>query len=85
VSLERLKIAEAESVPDDEDSMCTVARRDGDAPPGSRAILCTKSHFRDWRDPAGSADVVTGGDVRRGRTGALRRAEAGSRTDLYCR
>ena len=34
VSPEMWKIAEAESFPSDEGSMCAVAMRDGDAPPG---------------------------------------------------
>lgn len=54
MSLESMHAAEVELVQYNEDSMNAVDRRDGAAPPGSKATSCTKGHRWDWRDPAGS-------------------------------
>jgi len=78
-------VAEAELVPFSEGSMCIVVKRDGDAPPGSRTSSRVKSHPRDPGDPAGSIGLVTGGGAWQGITGAMCRAEAGSRTGSYYR
>jgi hypothetical protein len=80
ISLERLKIVEAESVPDDEGSMCIVDMRDDVAPPGSWAASRTKGQLRDPGDPTGAVGLVTDGGDERGKTGAHHRAEVGSRT-----
>jgi hypothetical protein len=80
VSLESQKMAEAELLPVNEGSMCAVAKREGAAPPGSWTASRTKGHFRNPGGPAGSIGLVADGGVAQGRTGALRRAEAGSRT-----
>ncbi len=79
VSPERLKIAEAESVPVLEGSMCITEMRGGATPPGSRTVSRTKGRHRNPGDPAGSDGMVTVGGVAQGKTGAHRRAEAGSR------
>ena len=71
---------EAEAVPVAEGRMCTVATRDGDAPPGSKAASRTKGHHRDPGDPTGAVGVVTDGDRAQGQTGVPYRAEVGSRT-----
>jgi hypothetical protein len=81
-SPERMKVVEAEAVPVAEGSMCAVATRDGDAPPGSQAASRTKSRLRDPGDPIGAVGVVTDGGEARGQTGVLHRAEVGCRTDL---
>ena len=80
VSPERMNVVEAEAVPVAEGSMCAVATRDGDAPPGSKAASRTKGHHRDLREPTGAVGVVTDGDVAQGETRVPRRAEVGSRT-----
>jgi hypothetical protein len=85
LSLERLNVAEAECVPVHEGSMCTVDRRDGDAPPGSKARPRMKSNHRNMRGPTGAAGLVSGGGGRRGIAEAVVRAEVGSRTDPYYR
>ncbi len=81
-SPERMKVVEAEAVPVAEGSMCAVAMRDGDAPPGSQAASRTKSHLRDPGGPIGAVGVVTDGGEARGQTGVSHRAEVGRRTDL---
>ena len=81
VSPERVNVVEAETVPVVEGHVCAVAKRDGDAPPGSRTASRTNSHHRDPRGPVGSAGMVADGDVSRGTTEAKRRAEIGSRID----
>jgi len=81
VSPERLKIAEAEWVPVHEGSMFATVTRGGDAPPGSRTVSRTKGRHRNPGDPTGSDGMVAVGGVARGRTGARRRAEVGSRID----
>ena len=53
-SPERWKVVEAEAGPVAEGRMCAVARRDGDAPPGSQAASRTKSHLRDPLSFAGT-------------------------------
>ena len=80
VSPDRVKVVEAEAVPVAEGCMCAVARRDGDAPPGSRAASRTKGQRRDPGDPTGAVGMVADGGVSRGPTGATHRAEVGSRT-----
>lgn len=80
VSPERMKVVEAEAVPVAEGRMCTVATRDGDAPPGSKAASRTKGHHRDPGDPTGAVGMVTDGDRAQGPTGVPYRAEVGSRT-----
>lgn len=84
-SPEILKFAEAEPIPDGEGSMCVVAMRDSVAPPGSKAASRTNGHPWNPGGPAGSVETVNDGDAARGATGALRRAEAGSRTGSYYR
>jgi len=71
---------EAEAVPVAEGSMCAVAKRDGDAPPGSKAASRTKGHHWDPGDPTGAVGMVADGGGAQGQTGVLRRAEVGSRT-----
>ena len=44
LSLERFKVAEGEPVASSEGSMSAIARRDGVAPPGSRAASCMEGH-----------------------------------------
>src|SRR5256712_14160705 len=68
-SPERVKVVEAEAVPVAEGSMCAVAMRDGDAPPGSQAASRTQSHRRDPGDPIGTVGVVADGGEARGQTG----------------
>jgi hypothetical protein len=80
VSPEMWKIAEAESFPSNEGSMCAVAMRDGDAPPGSWTASCLEGHRRNRRGPTGSAGLVSGGGGWRGTAAAAFRAEVGSRT-----
>jgi len=58
-SLESLKIAEAELVPNNAGSMCAVATRDGVAPPGSRTASRMEGHLRNPGGPAGTIGVVT--------------------------
>lgn len=81
LSLESMHVAEVELVQYNEDSMNAVEKRDGAASPGSKATSGTKGHLWDWRDPVRSIGEVADGGVRRGKTGALRRSEAGDRTD----
>ncbi len=80
VSLETLKIAEAELFPDSEGRVCAVAMRDGVAPPGSRTVPRAKGRLRNPGDPVGSVRLVADGGAERGKTRALLRAETGSRT-----
>ena len=84
VSPERWKVVEAETVLSVEGRVCTIAKRDGDAPPGSWTASRRKGRRRNPGDPAGAVGMVTDGGVARGRTEAPRRAEAGSRIDPYC-
>ncbi len=70
-SPERLKIAEAELLPHNEGSMCTVARRDGVAPPGSWTASGTKGHFRDPGGRTGSSGLVAAGGAVPGKTVVL--------------
>ena len=83
VSPERVNVVEAEAVPVVENSMYTVAMRDGDAPPGSWAASRTKGRRRDSGDPTGSAGLVAGVGSSRGTAEAAGRAEVGSRTGPY--
>ena len=78
LSLERWKIAEAERVASLEGSTCVIARRDGVAPPGSKAGSRMNSIRRNMRGPTGSAGLVSGGGWWRGVAGAAIRAEVGS-------
>ena len=80
LSPEMWKIAEAESFPSDEGSMCAVAMRDGDAPPGSWIASCLEGCRWNRRGPTGSAGLVSGGGRRRGTAEAALQAEVGSRT-----
>src|SRR3546814_9332250 len=61
LSLEMWKIAKAERVPSLEGSTCAIARRDGVASPGSKAVSRMNSTYRNMRDPTGSAGLVSGG------------------------
>ncbi len=81
VSPESLEIVEAECVRMHEGSMSLSAMRGKAAPPGSRTVSRTKGRHRNPGDPTGSDGLVTVGGVARGRTGARRRAEVGSRID----
>ena len=83
VSLESWKVAEAETVLSVEGRVCAIAKRDGDAPPGSRTASRAKGQRRNPGDPAGAVGLVADGGVARGSTEASRRAEAGSRIDPY--
>jgi len=83
VSPERLKVVEAEAVVMVEGRVCAIAKRDGDAPPGSGTVSRAKGRRRNPRGPAGAVGMVAHGGASRGITGAMRRAEAGSRTDPY--
>jgi hypothetical protein len=76
---------EAETVWSVEGRVCAVAKRDGDAPPGSWTASRTKGCRRNPGGPAGAVGMVTDGGVAQGRTEVLRRAEAGSRIDPYYR
>ena len=58
MSHEMGNVAEAELVLCSEGSMCAVVRRDGVAPPGSKATSRTKSCRRNLGGPAGAAGVV---------------------------
>ena len=80
-SLESLNIAEVELVPFNEDIMCITVRRGGIAPPGSKTASRIKGYLRDLGDPTGS--VRKDGGAWQGKTGAMRRAEVGNRTDSY--
>src|SRR6266545_6433348 len=68
-SPERMKVVEAEAVPVAEGRMCAVAKRDGDAPPGSKAASRTKASV-------GSAhstdDAAEGNEASRGEGPARR-------------
>ena len=75
-----MKVVEAEAVPVAEGRMCTVATRDGDAPPGSRVASRTKGQRRDPGDPTGAVGMVADGGRAQGETGVPYRAEVGSRT-----
>jgi RNA-directed DNA polymerase len=70
VSSERVNVVEAEAVPVAEGRVCTVAKRDGDAPPESWATSRTKSHHRNPGGPTGAVGVVADGGVTRGPTEA---------------
>lgn len=83
VSPESWKVVEAETFLSVEGRVCAVAKRDGDAPPGSWAASRAKGQRRNPGDPAGAVGMVADGGVTRGRTEASRRAEAGSRIDPY--
>jgi hypothetical protein len=83
VSLESWKVVEAETVLSVEGRVCAVAKRDGDAPPGSRTASRAKGQRWNPGGPAGAVGLVADGGVARGRTEASRRAEAGSRIDPY--
>jgi len=80
VSSERSKVVGAEPVANGEGSMCAIAMRDGVTPPESGTTSRTKGHGREPGGPVGSAGLVSGGGVVRGKTGVRRRAETGSRT-----
>ena len=80
VSPERLNVVEAETFLVVEGITCTVAMRDGAAPPGSWTASRMKGLSRNLGEPAGSIGEVAGGGVAQGLTEALRRAEVGSRT-----
>lgn len=80
ISPEMWKVAEAECFLSHEGSMCTVVKRDGDAPPGSRTSSCMEGYCRNWRGPTGSVGLVSGGGQLQGTAGAEVRAEVGSRT-----
>ena len=80
VSPEMLNVAEAECFLVHEGNMYAVAMRDGNAPPGSWSASRTKGLCRNLGEPTGSVDDVVDGGAARGVTGALRRAEVGSRT-----
>jgi hypothetical protein len=82
-SPERLNVVEAETIPCVEGIMCTVAMRDGVAPPGSWTAPCTKGLSRNLGEPAGAVGEYADGGTAQGLTRALRRAEAGSRTGSY--
>jgi hypothetical protein len=79
-SPERMQVVEAEAVPVAEGRMCAVAKRDGDAPPGSKAASRTKGHHRDPGGPTGAVGMVADGRGHKGQTGVLSRAEVGRRT-----
>lgn len=79
-SPERMQVVEAEAVPVAEGRMCAVAKRDGDAPPGSKAASRTKGHHRDPGGPTGAVGMVADGEGAQGQTGVLPRAEVGRRT-----
>ena len=83
VSPERVNVVEAEAVPVVEGSMCAVAMRDGDAPPGSWTASRRKGQRREPGDPTGSVGLVADGGSSRGMTEAADRAEVGSRTGPY--
>lgn len=83
VSLEIVKIAEAELFPYSQGRVCVVDKRDGVAPPGSRTAPRAKGRLRNPGDPVGSVDLVVDGGAGRGETRATLRAEAGSRTGSY--
>src|SRR5258708_12427393 len=83
VSPERVNVVEAETVPVVEGQVCAIAKRDGDAPPGSRTASRTNSHHRDPRGPIGSVGVVAGGDVSRGTTQTQPPAQIGSPVHPY--
>jgi hypothetical protein len=85
VSLESRETVEAELVPYSEGSMCIVDMRDDVAPPGSRTASRQKGQPRDPGDPTGSVEMIDDGGAVQGETGAMRRAEVGSRTGPYYR
>jgi hypothetical protein len=80
VSPEMLNVAETECVLVHEGFMCIVDTRDDDAPPGSWSASSTKGVCRNLGEPTGACDDVVVGGAARGVTGALCRAEVGSRT-----
>jgi hypothetical protein len=83
VSPESWKVVEAETVLFVEGRVCAVAKRDGDASPGSWTASRAKGQRRNPGGPAGTVGLVTNGGEARGRTEVPRRAEAGSRIDPY--
>jgi hypothetical protein len=85
VSLEIVKIAGAELFPYSEGRVCAVDMRDGVAPPGSRTASRAKGRLRNPGGPVGSVGLVADGGAEQGKTRALLRAEAGSRTGSYYR
>lgn len=74
---------EAETVLSVEGRVCAVVKRDGDAPPGSWTASRAKGRRRNPGGPAGAVGMVAHGGASRGITGALRRAEVGSRIGPY--
>lgn len=58
-----MDVVEVEAVPVVESKMYSVAKRDGDAPPGSRAASRRKGQHRDPGDPVGTIGVVADGGV----------------------
>src|SRR5258706_1467342 len=83
VSPERVNVVEAETVPVVEGQVCAIAKRDGDAPPGSRTASRTNSHHRDPRGPIGSVGVVAGGGGSGRESQTKRRAEVGGWDDPH--
>ena len=81
-SPESWKVVEAETFLSVEGRVCTIAKQDGDAPPGSWTASRSKGCHRNPGGPAGSVALVGDGGAARGENEVLRRAEAGSRTDL---
>jgi len=79
VSPEIVEVVEAECFRMHEGSMSLSVMRGKAAPPGSRTVSRTKGRHRNPGDPTGSDELVFVGGVARGRTGARRRAEVGSR------
>ena len=71
VSPERWKVAEAKTVRVVEGRVYAVAKRDGDAPPGSWVASRIKSRRPNPGGPAGTVGVVADGGVARGRTVAV--------------
>ena len=83
MSPEIVNVVEAGAIPVVEGSVCAVAMRDGDAPPGSWTASRAKGQRRNPGGPAGAVGLVTNGGLARGRTEVPCRAEAGSRIDPY--
>ena len=77
---EKLNDVEADTSPVVEGITCAVAMRDGDAPPGTQTASSMKGLSRNLGEPTGSIDEVVDGGAVQGVTGALCRAEVGSRT-----
>jgi hypothetical protein len=84
VSLESWKVAEAETVLSVEGRVCAIAKRDGDAPPGSRTASSAKGQRRNPGDPAGAVGLVADGAWRKGapkRPAELRPGVGSTHTD----